>query len=41
MKLIVDWSAMNQKRVKLQKLKHYQVMESGLERESLGVILHH
>ena len=40
MKLIVDWSAMNQKRVKLQKLKH-QVMESGLERESLGVILHH
>ena len=32
---------MNQKRVKLQTVKHYQVIESGLERECLGVILYH
>ena len=25
----------------LKVVKHYQVIESGLERESLGVILHH
>ena len=31
---------MNQKRVKLQMVKHYQVIENGLEVESLGVILH-
>ena len=40
-KLNLDWSAMNQKWVKLQMVKHYQVIESDLERESLVVILYH
>ena len=33
--LKLDWSAMNQKMVKLQMVKHYQVIESGLEREKV------
>ena len=39
LKLKLDLSAMNQKRLKLQMVKHHFI-DRGLERESLGVMLY-